>query len=71
MQIASQEDIGESIKAIKWLRESSEMALQKHGKCVFISVWSRRKVLKTRKEVDSFHARKGFRGERNLKVFMG
>lgn len=46
MQIASQEDIGESIKAIKWLRTSSETVLQKHGKCVLIFVCSRGKVLK-------------------------
>ena len=50
MQIASQEDIGESIKAIKWLLESRETALQKHGKCVLISIWSWLEVLKMRIE---------------------
>ena len=48
-----------------------KVASHAHENELFISVWSRRKVLKTRKEVDSSHARKGFRGERNLKVFMG
>ena len=43
----------EGIEAIKRLLESSETALHKHGKCVLISVWSREKVLKTRKNVDS------------------
>ena len=51
MQIASQEDIGESIKAIKWLRENKETALQKHGTCVLISIWSWLEVLKTRREI--------------------
>ena len=50
MQIASQEDIGESIKAIKWLRENRETALQKHGKCILISIWSWLEMLKTRRE---------------------
>ena len=52
-QVTAQDDRSEGIEVIKWLRESRETALQKHGKCVLISVWSQEKVLKMRKNVDS------------------